>query len=253
MLGPLLELREIDLSFGRLQVLKRISLSIAPGEIVALVGDNGAGKSSLVKVITGVHRPSRGEIRFKGESITLSSVKRSRELGIETVYQERALADQQELWRNVFCGRELTYFGGFLDVKRQKEETRKLLREYLGFTSETISVDSEVSVLSGGEKQGVAIARALYFNAELIMLDEPTTGLALSEQRKVLEFIRGIRRKGRSAIFIDHNVFHVYDIADRFVVLDKGAVAASFTREQITRDELIDKMVELHEKGAITL
>src|SRR5439155_5935131 len=151
------------------------------------------------------------------------------------------------------CGRELTYFGGFLDVKRQKEETRKLLREYLGFTSETISVDSEVSVLSGGEKQGVAIARALYFNAELIMLDEPTTGLALSEQRKVLEFIRGIRRKGRSAIFIDHNVFHVYDIADRFVVLDKGAVAASFTREQITRDELIDKMVELHEKGAITL
>jgi len=249
---PLLELRDIDLAFGRLQVLKRVSLSIVPGEIVALVGDNGAGKSSLIKVITGVHRPSGGEIRFKGAPITMHSVKESRRLGIETVYQERALADQQALWRNVFCGRELTYFGGFLNVKRQKEETRKLLREYLGFTSE-ITVDSEVSVLSGGEKQGVAIARALYFNAELIMLDEPTTGLALAEQRKVLEFIREIRRQGRAAIFIDHNIFHVYDVADRFVVLDKGAVAATFTREQITRDELIDKMVELHERGSITI
>jgi len=253
MSSPLLELRDIDLWFGRLNVLKRVSLSIYPGEIVALVGDNGAGKSSLIKVITGVHRPSHGQIRFKGESITLHSVKRSRELGIETVYQERALADQQELWRNVFCGRELTYFGGFLDVRRQKEETRKLLREYLGFTSEAISVDSEVNVLSGGEKQGVAIARALYFNAELIMLDEPTTGLALSEQRKVLAFVREIPRQGRAAIFIDHNIFHVYDVADRFIILDKGAVAASFTREQITRDELIDKMVQLHERGAITL
>jgi simple sugar transport system ATP-binding protein len=121
----------------------------------------------------------------------------------------------------------------------------------MGFTSEVIDVDSEVKGLSGGEKQGVAIARALYFNAELIILDEPTTGLALSEQRKVLKFIRNIRDKGKAAIFIDHNIFHVHDVADRFVILDKGEVAARFTKQEISRDALIDKMVELHEKGTI--
>jgi len=248
---PLLQLNGIKLAFGRLNVLKGVSFEIYPGEIVALVGDNGAGKSSLIKVITGVHHPSAGEILFKGQKITLTSVKRSRELGIETVYQERALADQQELWRNVFVGRELTTGLGFLDIKRQKEETRRLLRDYMGFTSEVINVDSEVRGLSGGEKQGVAIARALYFNAELIILDEPTTGLALSEQRKVLDFIRNIRDKGKSAIFIDHNIFHVHDVADRFIILDKGQVAAQFTKAEISRDQLIDMMVELHQKGAI--
>jgi simple sugar transport system ATP-binding protein len=247
----LLELRDIHLAFGRLKVLKGVSFAVRPGEIVALVGDNGAGKSSLIKVITGVHRPSAGEILFKGEPITFTSVRKARERGIETVYQERALADQQELWRNVFVGRELRRFGGFLDVRRQKEETRRLLRDHMGFTSEAISVDSEVRKLSGGEKQGVAIARALYFNAELIILDEPTTGLALAEQRKVLSFIRNIRDKGKSAIFIDHNIFHVHEIADRFVILDKGLVAAQFAKQDISRDELIDKMVELHQKGAI--
>jgi simple sugar transport system ATP-binding protein len=249
--NSLLHLQDIRLAFGRLNVLKGVSFDIYPGEIVALVGDNGAGKSSLIKVITGVHKPTSGEIIFKGEKITLSSVARSRALGIETVYQERALADQQELWRNVFVGRELTKALGFLDIKRQKEETRRLLRDYMGFTSEVINVDSEVRGLSGGEKQGVAIARALYFNAELIILDEPTTGLALSEQRKVLDFIRNIRDKGKSAIFIDHNIFHVHDVADRFIILDKGQVAAQFTKAEISRDQLIDMMVELHQKGAI--
>jgi simple sugar transport system ATP-binding protein len=251
MTQALLELHDIRLSFGRLAVLKGVSFDVHPGEIVALVGDNGAGKSSLIKVVTGVHRPTSGEILFKGKPITFTSVKGSREMGIETVYQERALADQQELWRNVFVGREQTTFAGFLDIKREKEETRRLLRDYLGFTSDVINVDSEVKGLSGGEKQGVAIARALYFNAELIILDEPTTGLALSEQRKVLNFIRNIRDKGKTAIFIDHNIFHVHDVADRFVILDKGEVAAQFAKHEISRDELIDKMVELHEKGAI--
>lgn len=251
MTQPLLELHDIRLSFGRLAVLKGVSFDVYPGEIVALVGDNGAGKSSLIKVVTGVHRPTSGEILFKGKAITLASVKKSREMGIETVYQERALADQQELWRNVFVGREQTGLAGFLDIGHQKRETERLLRDYMGFTSDVINVDSEVKGLSGGEKQGVAIARALYFNAELIILDEPTAGLALSEQRKVLNFIRNIRDKGKSAIFIDHNIFHVHDVADRFVILDKGEVAAQFAKHEISRDALIDKMVELHEKGAI--
>ncbi len=248
--APLLILRAIHKSFGNLEVLRGVDLTIGHGEIVALVGDNGAGKSTLIKIITGVHRASSGEIHFKGRRVAIRSVRRSRELGIEAVYQERALADQQSLWRNIFAGRELTKGFGFLDVGAQKREAERLLREYLGFTSEAIDIEAEVKSLSGGEKQGVAIARALHFNAELIILDEPTMGLALSETDRVLEFVRGIRRRGKSAIIIDHNIFHVYDVADRFVILDRGLVAGEFPKSEITRDGLIARMTELHHTGA---
>ena len=248
--APLLILRAIHKSFGNLEVLRGVDLTIGRGEIVALIGDNGAGKSTLIKIITGVHRAGSGEIRFKGRRVTIRSVRRSRELGIEAVYQERALADQQSLWRNIFAGRELTKGFGFLDVGAQKRETERLLRDYIGFTSEAIDIEAEVKSLSGGEKQGVAIARALHFNAELIILDEPTMGLALSETGRVLEFVRGIRRRGSSAIIIDHNIFHVYDVADRFVILDRGLVAGEFPKSEITRDGLIARMMELHHTGA---
>ncbi len=248
--APLLILRAIHKSFGNLEVLRGVDLTIGRGEIVALVGDNGAGKSTLIKIITGVHRASSGEIHFKGRRVAIRSVRRSRELGIEAVYQERALADQQSLWRNIFAGRELTNRFGFLDVGAQKRETERLLRDYIGFTSEAIDIEAEVKSLSGGEKQGVAIARALHFNAELIILDEPTMGLALSETDRVLEFVRGIRRRGSSAIIIDHNIFHVYDVADRFVILDRGRVAGEFAKSEITRDDLIARMTALHHTGA---
>ncbi len=249
--AELLTLRDIYKTFGRLDALRGVNLRVGYGEIVALVGDNGAGKSTLIKIITGVHRPSAGEIYFKGAPITVHSVRRSRELGIETVYQERALADQQELWRNIFAGRELTTWLGFLDVGAQKRETERLLREHVGLTSEAIETEAEVKSLSGGEKQGVAIGRALYFNADLIILDEPTMGLALKETERVLEFVKDIRRQGKSAIFIDHNIFHVYDVADRFVILDRGRVAGEFQKSEITRDELVTRMVQLHHTGEL--
>jgi simple sugar transport system ATP-binding protein len=213
------------------------------------VGDNGAGKSTLIKIITGVHPPSVGEIVFKGRPFTVKDVRQSRQLGIEAVYQERALADQQELWRNVFAGREITRGFGFLDIAAQKRETERLLRTNMGFTSRAITADSEVGSLSGGEKQGVAIGRALYFHADLIILDEPTMGLSIMETEKVLGFVRGIRDQGKSAIFIDHNIFHVYDVADRFVILDRGRIAGQFTRDQLTREQLVEKMIELHHAG----
>lgn len=248
---PLLALKGIKKSFGPIEVLKGVDLEIEPGEIVALVGDNGAGKSTLIKIITGVHAPSEGEIFFKGERITLKDVRASRLLGIETVYQERALADQQELWRNIFAGRELTNWLGFLDVKKQKSEAQKLLRTGMGFTSRAITVDSEVKGLSGGEKQGVAIGRALYFDADLIILDEPTMGLSLKETDRVLEFTKAIRAQGKSAIFIDHNIFHVYDVADRFVILDRGRVAERFHKSELTREQLVDTMIALHDAGRV--
>jgi simple sugar transport system ATP-binding protein len=249
---PILSLRRISKSFGNVEALREVDLDIHPAEIVALVGDNGAGKSTLIKIITGVHAPSSGEIFYRGERVALRDVRTTRHLGIEAVYQERALADQQEMWRNIFAGREITTFLGFLDIAEQKAQSEKLLRGRMGFTSRAITVDSEVGQLSGGEKQGVAIGRALFFDANLIILDEPTMGLSLMETEKVLNFVRGIRDQGKSAIFIDHNIFHVYDVADRFVILDRGQVAAEFRRHELTRDELIERMITLHKAGQIT-
>jgi simple sugar transport system ATP-binding protein len=248
---PLLSMSNISKSFGKVDVLTHVDFVVGTNEIVGLVGDNGAGKSTLIKIITGVHPPTAGEIYFKGEKITRHSVKRSRRLGIETVYQERALADQQALWRNVFAGRELTYKFGFLKVKQQKAETDRLIREHMGFTSKAIGTDSMVSSLSGGEKQGIAIGRALYFEADLIILDEPTMGLSLSETRKVLDFVRNIKEQGKSAIFISHNIYYVYPVADRFVILDRGSVAGEFLKKDISQEALVEKMVQLARTGKL--
>ncbi|SER10689.1 monosaccharide ABC transporter ATP-binding protein, CUT2 family [Faunimonas pinastri] len=251
--GPLLELKNVHMSFGRVDVLKGIDLTIRRGEVVALVGDNGAGKSTMIKVITGVHRPTAGHVAIRGERVNMTSVQDSRQRGIETVYQERALAGQQEIWRNVFAGREIRNALGFMNVKKQRSETEKLLRTRMGFTSRAITADSEVQGLSGGEKQGVAIARALYFEADLIILDEPTMGLSLKETDKVLDFVRAIKAQRKSVILIDHNILHVYSVADRFVILDRGQVVGEFTKDQISREDLIETMVRLHQTGQLEL
>ena len=248
---PLLSMVNICKSFGEVNALRNVNFTVNQNEIVGLVGDNGAGKSTLIKLITGVHLPTSGDIYYKGEKITIHSVKRSRELGIETVYQERALADLQTLWRNMFAGRELTNRFGLLKVKQQKKETEKLIREHMGFTSKAITTDSQVLSLSGGEKQGIAIGRALYFQADLIILDEPTMGLSLSETKKVLDFVLGIKEQGKSAIFISHNIYYVYPVADRFVILDRGSVAGEFLKKDISQDELVEKMVRLARTGTL--
>ena len=148
-------------------------------------------------------------------------------------------------------GRELTTPLSFLGVKAMERETEKLMIESMGFTSAAVTPDSVVRTFSGGEKQGVAIVRALYFQAELIILDEPTMGLSLSETRKLLEFVRGIKEAGKTCIFIDHNVFHVYAVADRIVVLDRGAVAGEFLAKDIILDELMDKMYRVAQTGSL--
>jgi len=245
----LLQLQNIHKSFGEVQVLKGIDFRVDSNEIIGLVGDNGAGKSTLIKIITGVHTPTSGDIYYKGKKITFHSVKQSRKMGIETVYQERALADQQTLWRNLFAGRELTGKLGLLKVKEQKRETQRLLRDHMGYTSGAITIDSTVMYLSGGEKQGIAISRALYFNADLILLDEPTTGLSLAETRKVLDMILDIKTKGKSAVFISHNIYYAYPIVDRFVVLDRGKIAGNILKKDISQDELIKRMLNLAKTG----
>jgi len=247
----LVSMTNIHKSFGKVKVLNGINFDVGNNEIVGLVGDNGAGKSTLIKILVGVHQPDGGEIYYKGEKITIHSVKRSRELGIETVYQERALSEQQNLWTNIFMGRELATRFGFLKVKEQRAETDKILREQMGFTSTAISEDAVVKYLSGGEKQGIAIGRALYFQADLIILDEPTMGLSISETNKVLDFVANIKKKGKSAIFISHNIYYVYPVADRFYILDRGSVAGIFEKKEISQKELVDKMVHLAHTGKL--
>src|SRR5258706_9089279 len=244
-----LELKDVSKSFGEVQSLRNVDMHVDQNEIVGLLGDNGAGKSTLIKIITGYHQPTSGEIYFNGQRVEHLTVPKARKLGVETVYQERALADQQTLWRNIFMGRELSNALGFMDVKRMQEETSRLMLQSMGFTSGAVTPDSQIKNFSGGEKQGVAIVRALYFQADLIILDEPTMGLSLQETRKLIEFVQGTKRAGKSAIFIDHNVFHVYSVADRVVVLDRGSVAGEFLTKDITLNDLTEKMYRVAETG----
>jgi simple sugar transport system ATP-binding protein len=244
-----LELKNISKSFGEVQSLVDVSFHVDQNEIVGLLGDNGAGKSTLIKIITGYHPPTSGELYFNGQKVDHLTVPKARTLGVETVYQERALAEQQTLWRNIFMGREIRNRFGFMDVKKMRDETNRLMLQSMGFTSGAVTPESEIKNFSGGEKQGVAIVRALYFQADLIILDEPTMGLSLQETRKLIDFVGNIKRAGKAAVFIDHNVFHVYSVADRVVVLDRGRVAGEFLTKDITLNELMEKMYRVAETG----
>jgi len=245
-----LELRDVSKSFGEVKSLRNIDFKLGNNEVVGLLGDNGAGKSTMIKIMTGYHQPTSGEVYFNGEKVDHLTVPKARELGVETVYQERALAELQTLWRNIFVGREISNPLGVLDVKKMKAETHKLMVESMGFTSSAVSPDSIINTFSGGEKQGVAIVRALYFDADIIILDEPTMGLSLKETRKLLNFVRHIKDVGKSAVFIDHNIFHVYSVSDRVVVLDRGRVAGEFMTKDITLEDLMDKMYRVAETGS---
>ena len=246
-----LELRNVSKSFGEVLALENINFQLDGNEIVGLLGDNGAGKSTLIKIITGYYRPTSGEILFNGQKFDHLTVPRARQLGVETVYQERALAELQTVWRNIFLGREITNKWGLLDISKMKDETRRLMNQSMGFTSSAVNPESRVGTFSGGEKQGVAIVRALYFDAEIIILDEPTMGLSLKETAKLVNFVRGIKKAGKSAIFIDHNVVHVYNVADRIVVIDRGRIAGQFLTRDITLDTLMEKMIRVAETGSL--
>ena len=238
----LIELRDIAKSFGQVYALGGINLHVDKGEVVGLIGDNGAGKSTLIKILAGVVKPTSGEILVRGRPVEGWSAAKSRAAGIETVFQDRALAVQQSIVTNIFMGRELAGPFGWLRVAEEEREARRLMRE-IGFTSRVFTPRSIVGQLSGGERQGVAIARAIFKQADLIILDEPTTALSLTETAKVFHFVRQVKASGRSIIFIGHNIYHVFDIADRFVVLDRGKVVLETTRaETSSADQLINFM-----------
>jgi len=241
---PIIELKNVTKRFGGITALDSASLNVNKGEVVGLIGDNGAGKSTLIKTLVGVHKPDEGEIIIKGKKVANWSTKKAREANIETVFQDRALTPQQSIVWNIFMGKELRYPFGFIKVKEQIEEANKIIRE-IGFTSKLIDANSPVGNLSGGERQGVAIARAIYNDADLIILDEPTTALSLIETQKVFDFVNNVKAKGRSVLFIGHNIFHVFDISDRFIILDRGQVVHKLDKNDVkTPEDLIKVMKE---------
>jgi len=231
----LIRLEGLNKSFGNIRALRDVNLSIKKGEIVALLGDNGAGKSTLIKALSGVYSIDGGQIYFNSKPVTLRNARDAINLGIETIHQDSSLAPDLSISSNLFLGREpLKYpaLGVFSPVNRSyiEERTRSLLRE--AGISKKLDPHTMVAGLSGGERQSIAIARAMFFSSELIILDEPTNNLGVEETHAVLRFIREAKQKGHSCVYITHSLHHVFEVCDRIVVMRRGTVVAEMDRAE---------------------
>lgn len=247
-----LELAGLNKWFGQVHALKDINFSLAEGEVVALLGDNGAGKSTLIKLISGAEDFDHGQLYIGGDLISTRQygVQRARQCGIETVYQSGSLGEQQSVWRNLFLGRHLRNKFGFIDHKEERRRAAELLKT-LDFRGVGANVDAAASVLSGGERQGLAIGRAMLFDARVVILDEPTTALSLGEVEKVLRFIETLRSQGRACLLITHNMNDAYRVADRFVVMDRGRIVAQYNKADMTEATLQQALLAAVGRGAL--
>ncbi len=231
---------DIEKNFRAVQALKKVNLEIQPGEILGLLGDNGAGKSTLIKVLAGVFPPDGGKIFFEGEQVSFSSPKVARAMGIETVHQALSLVDIMSISRNFFLGREPTRRIGpihLLDKKKMNEECEKTVT---GLGVRVRSPNEFVSILSGGERQAISIGRAMHFKVKLLILDEPLAALSVRETREVLRQVEKARESGVSVIFITHNVYHVYPVAERFVMLDRGIKIGEVYKKDASPEDIIE-------------
>jgi ABC-type sugar transport system ATPase subunit len=242
--GPLLRVRGINKSFGAVQALTGVDFEVRRGEVVALIGDNGAGKSTLINVMTGVFPPDSGEIVFEGERVEFVSPHDARERGIEAVYQDLAVAPQLDAVANIFLGRERRMSGirgwlGFLDQQRMRRETDEQLEELHVRIPDPAK---HLSTFSGGQRQGVAVARAVMWASKVVVMDEPTAALGVAQAGMVLDLIRRVRQTGIPVVFISHNMPQVFDVADRVVVLRLGEVVAELDPEQASTDDAVAAM-----------
>ena len=229
--------------FGTVSALQGVDFEVRAGEVTALLGDNGAGKSTLIKILTGVYPPSEGTIYFRGREVRIESPRDARELGIETVYQDLALVPLMSVARNFFLGRELTGPLRVLQVRRMEVETRRALGD-IGIEkfseAGNRSVSEPVGKLSGGERQSVAIGRAVHFGASLLILDEPTSALSVAETEKVLSYTQAAKRRGLGVIFISHNIHHVYLVSDRYTILRHGRKTGDYVKGDLTEKDIAD-------------
>jgi simple sugar transport system ATP-binding protein len=240
--APLLRLDNITRNFGAIEALRGVSFDIGRGEVVALLGDNGAGKSTLIKTLSGVHKPTGGDFVVDGKPVTFSSPREALDAGIATVFQDLAMIPLLSITRNFFMGREPVKRVGplsFMDMDFANKVARQEMRR-IGI--DVRDPEQAVGTLSGGERQCVAIARAVYFGAKVLILDEPTSALGVAQTSMVLKFIRQVRAKGLGVIFITHNVRHAYAVGDRFTILNRGRTLGTFAKTEIGLDELQTKM-----------
>jgi simple sugar transport system ATP-binding protein len=243
-MAELVRMERISKFYGRVRALEDVTLTVNESEIVGLLGDNGAGKSTLIKVLSGVVSPTSGDIFIRGQRVSIRNTMDAIAHGIETIYQDSALVTQLSIARNLFLGREPIKGPRFLnrlDQAAMNEVADKLLKQ-VGI-SKNIPPTTPISSLSGGERQAVAIARAMHFDSELIILDEPTNNLGVAETQGVLRFVRNARDSGHSCIFIAHNIHHVFQVVDRIVVLRRGRVAADDINPKETSIEEVERVI----------
>jgi len=255
-MAPLLQVMNMTKRFGGLVAVDNVSMDVNVGEVVGLVGDNGAGKSTLIKMVSGVYQPDGGQIYFDGKPATFASPREARDLGIETIYQDLALAENLDVGSNIFLGRELKlpYLGGLvytLDRNKMRDEAATVLSR---LDIQIPSLTQQIRNLSGGQRQTVAITRAIYWNAKLMIMDEPTAALGVPEQRKLLALVRTLCGQGVPIIIISHNMQDVFAVADRIVVLRRGQKVGERMATETTPDEIVSLMVgaeTVHQMGII--
>jgi|OM-RGC.v1.010691377 simple sugar transport system ATP-binding protein len=236
----LLKCEGINKWYGNLHALKDVNMSINKGEVIGLIGDNGAGKSTLIKIICGVHKLDKGSVHFEGNQVSIDNPKAAMKLGIETIHQYSTMFQEMSIARNVFIGREPKKFGlnflGLLDEKTMDHESMKAIKDVgLDLRSPHIPVKE----LSGGERQGVAIARSMFFKSKMLILDEPTNHLSVKETLKVLEYIQSLKNLGIGSIFISHNLYHVHEVSDRIVGMARGEKVCDMNKDETTVNDLI--------------
>jgi simple sugar transport system ATP-binding protein len=241
MTTPLISVRNLHKWYSGVHALKGVNLDVQPGEVCGLVGDNGAGKSTLIKILAGVHRPDRGEIRIGGHPVEITSPKIAMKLGIETIYQDNSMVPTMSIARNLFIGREPLRFAigglGLIDHARMRDEAIQAIGDV---DLHLRSPDALLSELSGGQRQGVAIARAMHFKSKVLILDEPTNHLSVKETKKVLAFVRSLPAQGVTGILISHNLHHVFQSCDRIVAMARGEIVLDKPIEESTVDEVSD-------------
>lgn len=236
----LVDMRDVSIAFGGIKAVDRVSVDLDEGEVVALLGHNGAGKSTLIKILSGAYRADSGEIRVRGETVDIASPRDAKRYGIETIYQTLALADNVDAAANVFLGRERTTRWGTLDDATMEAETRKVMARlnphFRRFTE-------PVRALSGGQRQSVAIARAIYFDARVLIMDEPTAALGPAETRQVGELVGELKRQGIGIFLISHDIHDVFDLADRVAVMKNGKLVGTARVGDVTKDDVLGMII----------
>jgi D-xylose transport system ATP-binding protein len=247
--APLVELRDIRVAFGGVHAVDGVSVDLFPGEVVGLVGGNGAGKTTLIRTLSGAHPADSGQILIDGEPVTITNTRDAKALGVETIYQTLALADNIDAPGNVFLGRELTTRWGNLDDSAMEDATRKLMgRLNPKFRNFVVPVNS----LSGGQRQSVAIARAVHFNARILIMDEPTAALGPAETKEVRELIKQLREEGLGIFLISHDIHDVFDLSDRISVMLQGKLVGTVNKDDVTVDEVLAMIILGKLPGEVT-